>query len=133
MSNNGLNQFERDVKDYTGLSIPKFSHLRNMVKCCDCDKWFRASKYLHKEMIQEDKDADAFETARIHPNILCGKCGRTYLTKKDELDITPPNAVITIPFQELKIPNYRKISKRRLKIMNIRRIEREERKEREEW
>lgn len=78
-----LNEFQNDVLKYTGLSIPRFAHRRNRIRCCDCYKWIRASKNLPKEMVQDDKDADAFGL-NIHPGIVCGKCGRKYWTKADE-------------------------------------------------
>ena len=74
---NGLNQFEREILEDTGLSIPQFAHIRNRVYCSNCRQWFRANKYLGKELAQEDKDADAWGV-RIHPGIMCGRCGAKY-------------------------------------------------------
>lgn len=96
-----LNEFQNEVLEFTGLSIPRFAHRRNRVICSDCYKWIRASKELPKEMVQDDKDADAYGLD-IHPGIVCGKCGRKYWTKSDK--------------QSGALPDYRKISKRRLKI-----------------
>ena len=78
-----LNEFQNKVLEYTGLSIPRFAHRRNRVRCSDCYKWIRASKNLPKEMVQDDKDADAYDLD-IHPGIVCGKCGSKYWTKSDE-------------------------------------------------
>ena len=103
-----LNEFQNDVLKYTGLSIPRFAHRRNRVRCCDCYKWIRASKELPKEMVQDDKDADTYGLD-IHPGIVCGKCGRKYWTKSDKQSGA-------LPFAPTTIPDYRKISKRRLKI-----------------
>ena len=61
---------------------PKEAHLRNMVICTDCGKFYRATKYLPKDVIQDCKDYDGYGT-RIYPNILCGKCGTKYYTKYD--------------------------------------------------
>ena len=77
------NEFQNDVLKYTGLSIPRFAHCRNRLRCSDCYKWIRASKELPKEIVQDYKDADAYGLD-IHPGIVCGKCGRKYLTKADE-------------------------------------------------
>ena len=50
-----LNDYEDQIKSLTGLSIPRFAHIRNRVKCNDCKKWFKATKYLPKEMAEENK------------------------------------------------------------------------------
>lgn len=71
----GLNQYEQEVLDDTGLSMPRFAHLRNHIKCERCHRWLRAKKYLGKELCQEDKDADAW-SADVHPGCLCGRCAR---------------------------------------------------------
>lgn len=111
MRRRALNEFQNEVLEYTGLSIPRFAHIRNMARCTDCQKWFKASKYLPKELIQDNKDADGFGVD-IHPGIICGKCGRKYWTKSDmQTDVFTGKHII---------PNYRKISKRRLKIRNAR-------------
>ena len=113
MRRRGLNEFQNEVLEYTGLSIPRFAHIRNMARCCDCGKWFKASKYLPKDLIQDNKDADGFGVD-IHPGIICGKCGRKYWTKSDmQTDVFTGEHII---------PNYRKISKRRLKIRNSRKM-----------
>jgi len=113
MRRRGLNEFQNEVLEYTGLSIPRFAHLRNMARCCDCGKWFRASKYLPKDLIQDNKDADGFGVD-IHPGIMCGKCGRKYWTKDDEKS--------PLDFFNGKVLDFRKISKRRLKIRNSKKM-----------
>ena len=50
-----LNDYEDEIRSLTGLSIPRFAHIRNRVKCDDCKKWFKATKYLPKEMAEENK------------------------------------------------------------------------------
>ena len=89
---------------------PKEAHLRNMVFCTDCRKFYRATKYLHPNIIQECKDYDGYGT-RIYPNIVCGKCGTKYYTKDDRRNgelfgIAPPHRL--------------KRSKRRQKIQSDR-------------
>ena len=74
---------------------PKEAHLRNMVICTDCRKFYRVTKYLPKEIIQDCKDYDGYGT-RIYPNIVCGKCGTKYYTKDDRRNgelfgISPPH------------------------------------------
>lgn len=96
-----LNEFQNEVLEDTGLSIPRFAHRRNRVRCCDCDHWFKASKCLGKEITDEDKFADAWGV-NIHPAIMCGKCGRKFWTKADK--------------QSVSLPDFRKVSKRRMKI-----------------
>lgn len=113
MKSRGLNEFQNEVMEYTGLSIPRFAHLRNLARCCDCGKWFRASKYLPKDLIQDNKDADGFGVD-IHPGIMCGKCGRKYWTRADEKS--------PLDFFNGKVLDFRKISKRRLKIRNSRKM-----------
>ena len=108
-----LNEFQNEVLEYTGLSIPRFAHRRNHVICGDCGHWFKACKYLGKEIADDDKFADAWGV-NIHPGILCGKCGRKYWTKSDmQTDVLTGEHII---------PNYRKISKRRLKIRNSKKM-----------
>jgi uncharacterized protein with PIN domain len=77
-----LNDYESQIKSLTGLSIPRFAHIRNRVKCNDCKKWFKATKYLPKEMVEENKYENCFDETP-QPIILCGKCGREYWTKAD--------------------------------------------------
>ena len=103
----GLNQFQNEVLEYTGLSIPRFAHIRNHVICVDCGHWFKACKCLGKEIADDDKFADAWGV-NIHPLVLCGQCGRKYWTKAD--DKSP------LDFFNGKIFDFRKISKRRFKI-----------------
>ena len=103
-----LNEFQNEVLEYTGLSIPRFAHRRNRARCCDCYKWIRASKELPKEMVQDYKDADAYGLD-IHPGIMCGKCGRKYWTKADN--------------QSVALPDFRKVSKRRMKIRKVKAME----------
>jgi len=111
-----LNEFQNEVLEYTGLSIPRFAHLRNRVRCYDCDHWFKASKFLGKEIAEEDKDYDGWGVD-IHPAIVCGKCGRKYWTRSDmQTDVLTGERIV---------PNYRKISKRRLKIRNLRKMKEE--------
>lgn len=83
---------------------PKEAHLRNMVICTDCRKFYRATKYLPKDVIQDCKDYDAYGT-RIYPEILCGKCGTKYWNSHDRRYIT-----------EKTMPRRHKKSKRRFKI-----------------
>lgn len=59
------------------------------------------SKYLGKEITDDDKFADAWGV-NIHPVVMCGKCGRKYWTKADN--------------QSVALPDFRKVSKRRMKI-----------------
>lgn len=121
---NGLNQFECEVLADTGLSIPRFAHIRNRVYCSDCKQWFRANKYLGKELVREDKDADAWGV-RIHPGIMCGRCGaKCRVEYKAEIEVLP-GVIESFPFAEPVLPDYRKTSKRRLKIMDQRRMARE--------
>ena len=96
-----LNEFQNEVLEYTGLSIPRFAHRRNRVRCSDCGNWFKASKYIGKEMADDDKFADAWGV-NIHPVAMCGKCGSKYWTKADK--------------RLIALPNFRKVSKRRMKI-----------------
>ena len=100
----GLNQFERGVLADTGLSIPRFAHIRNRVYCSACKQWFRANKYLWKELVREDKDADAWGV-RIHPGIMCGRCGAKC---REE-------AYSSRDFIHAKVP--KRMSKRRWKII----------------
>lgn len=86
---------------------PKEAYLRNMVLCTDCGKFYRATKYLPKEIIQDCKDADWYGT-RIYPNILCGKCGTKYYTKYERSN----GELLGIPK-----PHRLKRSKRRQKII----------------
>ena len=85
---------------------PKEAHLRNMVICTDCGKFYRATKYLPKDVIQDCKDADGYGTS-IYPGILCGKCGKKYWTKYDRSN----GELFGIPQ-----PHRLKRSKRRQKI-----------------
>lgn len=96
-----LNEFQNEVLEYTGLSIPRFAHRRNRVRCSDCCHWFKACKCIGKEIADEDKFADAWGV-NIHPGVICGKCGRKYWTKADK--------------QSVALPDFRKVSKRRMKI-----------------
>lgn len=113
MMRRGLNKFQNEVLEYTGFSIPRFAHRRNHVICSDCGHWFKARKCLGKEIVDDDKFADAWGVD-IHPGIMCGKCGRKYWTKSDmQTDVLTGEHII---------PNYRKISKRRLKIRNSRKM-----------
>lgn len=96
-----LNEYQEEVLEFTGLSIPRFAHLRNHVKCLDCGHWFKACKYLGKEIADDDKFADAWGV-NIHPGVMCGKCGRKYWTKADN--------------ESVALPDFRKVSKRRMKI-----------------
>ena len=66
---------------------PKEAHLRNMVFCTDCGKFYRATKYLPKDVIQDCKDADGYGTS-IYPGILCGKCSKKYWNSHDRKYIT---------------------------------------------
>lgn len=59
--------------------------IRNRVRCLDCGHFFRASKYLPREVIAECKDAYAYGLD-IYPGIICGKCGRKYWTRSDLID-----------------------------------------------
>ena len=83
---------------------PKEAHLRNMVICTDCGKFYRATKYLPKDVIQDCKDADGYGT-RIYPGILCGKCCTKYWNSHDRKYIT-----------EQTMPRRHNKSKRRVKI-----------------
>lgn len=69
--------------------------------CCDCGLWFKACKCLGKEIADDDKFADAWGV-NIHSAVMCGKCGRKYWTKADN--------------QSVALPDFRKVSKRRMKI-----------------
>lgn len=66
MRRRGLNEFQNEVLEYTGLSIPRFAHIRNRVRCSDCGHWFKARKCLGKEIVDDDKFADAWGV-NIHP------------------------------------------------------------------
>lgn len=77
-----LNDYEDQIKSLTGLSIPRFAHIRNRVKCNVCKKWFNATKYLPKEMVEENKYECCFDETP-QPNIVCGKCGMKYFSKAD--------------------------------------------------
>jgi uncharacterized protein with PIN domain len=96
-----LNEYQEEVLEFTGLSIPRFAHRRNRVRCSDCGHWFKACKCLGKEIADDDKFADAWGV-NIHPVVTCGKCGRKYWTKTDN--------------QSVALPDFRKVSKRRMKI-----------------
>ena len=104
MMRRGLNKYQNEVLEYTGLSIPRFAHLRNHVICSDCGHWFKARNCLGKEIADDDKFADAWGV-NIHPAALCGKCGRKYWTKADN--------------ESVALPDFRKVSKRRMKIRKI--------------
>lgn len=103
-----LNQYENEVMDYTGLSIARFAHIRNRVKCEDCGHWFKAAKYLTKDIAHECKENDVMDET---PNygIVCGKCGRKYWTKADNKQT----------FATITHPDLRKMSLRRWKIKFI--------------
>ena len=77
-----LNDYEDQIKSLTGLSIPRFAHIRNRVKCHVCEKWFKATKYLPKEMAEENKYESCFDETP-QPIIVCGKCGMKYFSKAD--------------------------------------------------
>lgn len=77
-----LNDYEDQIKSLTGLSIPRFAHIRNRVKCHVCKKWFKATKYLPKEMAEENKYESCFDETP-QPIILCGQCGVKYFSKAD--------------------------------------------------
>ncbi len=77
-----LNDYEDQIKSLTGLSISRFAHIRNRVKCDDCKKWFKATKYLPKEMAEENKYENCFDETP-QPIIVCGKCGRKLFSKAD--------------------------------------------------
>ena len=77
-----LNDYEDQIKSLTGLSIPRFAHIRNRVKCDDCKKWFKATKYLPKEMVEENKYESCFDETP-QPIIVCGKCGMKFFSKAD--------------------------------------------------
>lgn len=64
---------------------PKEAHIRNRIQCLDCGHYFRASKFLPREVVAECKDADAYGLY-IYPGIVCGKCGRKYWTRSDSID-----------------------------------------------
>lgn len=106
---NYLNDYENTVHDWSGLTIPRFALIRNRVKCNDCGRWFRASKYLPKEVIQDDKDDNAYEAA-IHPVIMCGKCGKKYWTKTDAKSVPRKNQKISKRRQK-KIRSIRQLQK----------------------
>ena len=97
-----LNQYENDVMNYTGLSIARFAHIRNRVKCDDCGHWFKAVKYLPKDIVQKCKDDDVMDaTPQYH--IVCEKCGRKYWTKAEQ----------NSTFETMTHPDFRKMSRRR--------------------
>jgi len=102
-----LNQYENEVIDYTGLSIARFAHIRNRVKCEDCGHWFKAVKYLTKDIAHEYKENDVMDETPQY-GIVCGKCGRKYWTKADQNS--------PLPFATMTPPDYRKMSPRRWKI-----------------
>ena len=102
-----LNQYENEVIDYTGLSIARFAHIRNRVKCEDCGHWFKAVKYLTKDIAHECKENDVMDETPQY-GIVCGKCGRKYWTKADQNS--------PLPFATMTPPDYRKMSPRRWKI-----------------
>lgn len=105
-----LNDYEDQIKSLTGLSIPRFAHIRNRAKCHDCKKWFKATKYLPKEMVEENKYESCFDETP-QPIIVCGKCGKKYFSKADlDSDF----------FGERKPVKRFKRSKRRQKIINAR-------------
>ena len=104
-----LNDYEDQIKSLTGLSIPRFAHIRNRVKCNDCKKWFKATKYLPKEMVEENKYECCFDETP-HPIIVCLKCGMKYFSKAD-LD---SDFLGIRPFKMFRR------SKRRQKIVNAR-------------
>ena len=106
-----LNQYENEVMDYTGLSIARFAHIRNRVKCEDCGHWFKAVKYLTKDIAQECKENDVMDETPQY-GIVCGKCGRKYWTKADQNS--------PLPFATITPPDYRKMSPRRWKIKSRR-------------
>ena len=101
-----LNDYEDQIKSLTGLSIPRFAHIRNRAKCHDCKKWFKATKYLPKEMAEENKYESCFDETP-QPIIVCGKCGTIYWTKYDSSNGE---------FFEIPKPHRLKRSKRRQKI-----------------
>ena len=105
-----LNDYEDEIKSLTGLSIPRFAHIRNRVKCSDCEKWFKATKYMPKEMAEENKYESCFDE-NPQPIIVCGKCGRKYFSKAD------CNSDFFWEIQPVKM--FRR-SKRRQKIVNAR-------------
>ena len=77
-----LNDYEDQIKSLTGLSIPRFAHIRNRVKCNDCKKWFKATKYLPKELAEVNKYESCFDETP-QPIIVCGKCGMKFFSKAD--------------------------------------------------
>jgi ribosomal protein S27AE len=110
-----LNQYENDVMDYTGLSIARFAHIRNRVKCGDCGHWFKAAKYLTKDIAQECKENDVMDETPQY-GFVCGKCGRKYWTKADK-----KSTLATMIH-----PDFRKMSPRRWKIKSIKLMKQKE-------
>ena len=104
-----LNDYEDQIKSFTGLSIPRFAHIRNRVKCDDCKKWFKATKYLPKEMVEENKYENCFDDTP-QPIIVCGRCGVKYFSKAD----------LDSDFFEIRPFKMFRMSKRRQKIVNAR-------------
>lgn len=104
-----LNDYEDQIKSLTGLSIPRFAHIRNRAKCNDCKKWFRATKYLPKEMAEENKYESCFDEMP-QPIIVCGKCGVKYFSKAD----------LDSDFLGIRAFKMFRRSKRRQKIVNTR-------------
>lgn len=104
-----LNDYEDQIKSLTGLSIPRFAHIRNRAKCHDCKKWFKATKYLPKEMAEEYKYESCFDETP-QPIIVCGKCGTKYFSKAD----------LYSDFFGIRTFKMFRRSKRRQKIINAR-------------
>ena len=105
-----MNDYEDQIKSLTGLSIPRFAHIRNRAKCNDCKKWFKATKYLPKELAEENKYESCFDE-NPQPIILCGKCGVKYFSKAD---------IDSDFFEEIQPVKRFKRSIRRQKIVNAR-------------
>ena len=104
-----LNDYEDQIKCFTGLSIPRFAHIRNRVKCHDCKKWFKATKYLPKEMVEENKYENCFDDTP-QPIIVCWQCGKKSFSKAD----------CDSDFFEIQPFKMFKRSKRRQKIIDAR-------------